>query len=84
MNLEQIDAFREYGELWISLINLLGGEHHGYFLPSDDDRAKDHGRFSFAGLGSEGPLDVAIAVFTFPDWETYEYYGSEAGEALND
>jgi len=78
LNLEQLDAFRRYAELWIRLINRLGGTHHGYFLPSDDEKARDHGRFSFPGMGSEGRRDVAIAVFSFPDWETYELYRREA------
>ena len=78
LNLDEIDAFRQYAQLWIRLINRLGGEHHGYFLPTDDDKAKDHGRFSFPGMGSEGPSDVAVAVFSFPDWDTYEFYRLEA------
>ena len=46
----------------------------------DDENAKNHGRFSFPGMGSEGPADVAVAVFSFPDWETYEFYRLEAGK----
>jgi len=80
LDLDQIDAFEAYARLWIRLINRLGGVHHGYFLPSDDPKAKDHGRFSFPGLGAEGPGDVAVAVFSFPDWETYELYRAEAGK----
>lgn len=80
VNLDEISAFKEYARLWIALINRLGGDHHGYFLPSDDGMAKNHGRFSFPEMGSEGPGDVAVAVFTFPDWETYEFYRSEAGK----
>ncbi len=80
VNLDEISAFEEYARLWIHLINRLGGDHHGYFLPSDDEKAKNHGRFSFPGIGSEGPTDVAVAVFSFPDWETYEFYRAEAGK----
>ena len=80
VNLDEIRAFEEYARLWIHLINRLGGDHHGYFLPSDDEKAKNHGRFSFPGIGSEGPADVAVAVFSFPDWETYEFYRTEAGK----
>ncbi len=78
LKLDEIGAFKEYAQLWIRLINRLGGTHHGYFLPADDEKAKNHGRFSFPGLGSEGPPDVAVAVFSFPDWETYEFYRREA------
>ena len=80
LNMEALPAFEAYARLWIRLIDRLGGRHHGYFLPTDDEKAKDHGRFSFPGMGSEGPGDVAVAVFSFPDWETYEIYRAEAGQ----
>ena len=80
VNLDEVRAFEEYGRLWIRLINRLGGDHHGYFLPTDDEKAKSHGRFSFPGIGAEGPANVAVAVFSFPDWETYEFYRAEAGK----
>ena len=31
----KIDAFEHYGKLWIPLVNKFGGQHHGYFLPSE-------------------------------------------------
>jgi hypothetical protein len=33
LNLDETDAFRQYAQLWIRLINRLGGTHHGYFVP---------------------------------------------------
>lgn len=80
LNMEKLDAFAEYGRIWIDLIQRLGGVHHGYFLPSQDPKAKDHGRFSFAGLGAEGPANVGVAVFSFPDWDAYEHYRAHAGD----
>jgi hypothetical protein len=80
VNLDEIRAFEQYARIWIELTNRLGGDHHGYFLPSDDEKAKNHGRFSFPLIGSEGPTDVAVAVFSFPTWEAYEYYRAEAGK----
>jgi hypothetical protein len=80
LDLDQVGAFEEYARLWIRLIDRLGGNHHGYFLPSDDEKAKNHGRFSFPGMGSEAPPNVAVALFSFPDWETYEFYRAEAGK----
>ncbi len=64
LDLEEIVAFKKYAQLWIHLINQLGGQHHGYFLPSEDERAKNHGRFSFPVIGSEGSSNVAVAIFT--------------------
>lgn len=79
LNMEAIEDFRRYAELWIRLINRLGGIHHGYFLPSDDEKAQENNRFSFPGMGSEGRQDIGIAVFSFPDWDAYEHYRRDAG-----
>jgi hypothetical protein len=78
LDMSQLEAFAEYGRLWMTLIAKLGGTHHGYFLPSQDPKAIGHGRFSFPGIGSEGPANVGVALFSFPDWDTYERYRSEA------
>jgi|SRR5215510_10140420 len=78
LDMHKLDAFAEYGRLWIALITKLGGTHHGYFLPSHDPKAVDHGRFSFPGIGSEGPTNIGVALFSFPDWDTYERYRREA------
>ena len=78
LDMQKLDAFAEYGRLWIALITKLGGTHHGYFLPSLDPKAVNHGRFSFPSIGSEGPANIGVALFSFPDWETYERYRSEA------
>jgi len=29
------EEFEHYAKLWIPLVNKLGGQHHGYFLPSE-------------------------------------------------
>lgn len=79
LDIEKLDAFAEYGRIWIDLIEKLGGKHHGYFLPSQDEVAKAHGRFSFPGIGSEGPTNVGVAIFSFSDWDAYEKYRAEAG-----
>ncbi len=78
LDMDKLDAFAEYGRLWIRLITRLGGTHHGYFLPSRDPLAANHGRFSFPGIGSEGPTNVGVALFSFPDWDTYERYRRDA------
>ena len=71
LDMNKLDAFAEYGRLWIALINRLGGTHHGYCLPSQDPKAAHHGRFSFPSIGSEGPTNIGVTIFSFPDWETY-------------
>jgi hypothetical protein len=77
VDLDKLDAFKEYGRLWVSLISKLGGTHLGYFLPLGEDTPKK-GRISFPGVGSEGPDNVAVAIYGFPDWAMYERYRQEA------
>ena len=76
--MHQLEAFAEYGRLWMALVNRLGGTHHGYYLPNQDPRAANHGRFSFPSLGAEGPTNIGVAIFSFPDWDAYERYRTEA------
>ncbi|MGC4119384.1 MAG: NIPSNAP family protein [Myxococcales bacterium] len=77
LDLQKLPAFEEYGRLWMSLITRLGGTHLGYFLPLGADAARK-GPVSFPGVGSEGPDNVAVALYSFPDWEAYERYRREA------
>lgn len=71
LDLSKLSAFETYARTWIVLIEHYGGIHHGYFIP----RAAPEGvGFSFPGLGYDGPADVAVAMFTFPDEESYRAY----------
>ena len=71
LDLAKLGAFEAYARTWISLIQRYGGIHHGYFIP----RATPDGLgVSFPGLGYDGPTDVAVAMFTFPDEESYRLY----------
>ena len=46
----QLDAFEEYGKRWIGLVNRLGGQHHGYFMPSEGASNVAYALFSFPSL----------------------------------
>ena len=81
LDLQKMDAFTEYGRLWIRAITKLGGTHHGYFVPSQDPEATNHRQFSFPDMGSEGPSNVGVAIFSFPEWEAYERYRREGGSS---
>jgi hypothetical protein len=71
LDLAKLGAFEAYARTWISLIQRYGGIHHGYFIP----RATPDGLgVSFPGLGYDGPTYVAVAMFTFPDEESYRLY----------
>ena len=72
--------FEEYATAWIRLIEKLGGIHHGYFLPELPPSQAHSGHFSFAGLGTEGPPNVGIALYSFQSLEAYETYRKMAAE----
>lgn len=71
LDLAKLDAFETYARAWIPLIERYGGIHHGYFIPRKNP---DEVGPSFPGLGYDGPTDVAVAMFTFPDDESYRLY----------
>ncbi len=71
---ERLSDFEEYASSWIELIEKYGGTHHGYFLPDVQLEAKPDASFSFPELGTEGPNNIAVALFTFPDVKTYDAY----------
>jgi hypothetical protein len=71
LNLNKLSAFESYARTWMMLIERYGGTHHGYFLPRT---APDGAKISFPGLGNDGPRDVAVAMFTFPDEQSYRRY----------
>lgn len=71
---KKINEFKEYAHSWIFLIEKYGGTHHGYFIPGDQDAKFPNATFSHAGLGAEGPKNIAVALFSFPSVEAYESY----------
>lgn len=74
LDLAQLNAFETYARTWISLIERYGGTHHGYFIPRTNP---DEVGPSFPSLGYDGPTNVAIAMFTFPDEASYRLYRKE-------
>jgi hypothetical protein len=76
----KLDKFREYAHSWISLIRKYGGTHHGYFLPGAEGANLPDATFSFPGLGTEGPPNIAVALFSFPSIEVYEQYRRDVSE----
>jgi hypothetical protein len=71
---DKLNEFREYARSWIALIRKYGGTHHGYFVPGGKDDHLPSAAFSFPGLGVEGPPNIAVALFSFPNIEAYERY----------
>lgn len=48
----KLQEFEHYGRLWIALVNRLGGQHHGYFLPSEGANNIALAMFSFPSLAA--------------------------------
>ncbi|PQJ55091.1 NIPSNAP family protein [Psychrosphaera saromensis] len=48
----KLKEFEHYANLWIPLVNKFGGEHHGYFLPSEGANNKALALFSFPSLAA--------------------------------
>ncbi|MEM9402680.1 MAG: NIPSNAP family protein [Pseudomonadota bacterium] len=46
----KVEEFEEYGRRWIHLVNRLGGQHHGYFLPHEGANNVAIAMFSFQSL----------------------------------
>ena len=71
---DKLAEFEEYARTWMRLIEKYGGAHHGYFVA---DETPPSATFSFPAIGKEGPSNVALALFSFPDLESYETYRKE-------
>jgi hypothetical protein len=74
VEMDKLAQFEHYARVWMRLIAKYGGTHHGYFVP---DEAPPSAPFSFPGLGEDGPDNIAVALFSFPNLAAYEKYRSE-------
>ena len=48
----KVKEFEHYAKLWLPLVIKFGGQHHGYFLPSEGDNNRALALFSFASLAA--------------------------------
>jgi hypothetical protein len=80
VDLSKIKDFEKYARLWIGLVEKHGGTHHGYFLPGSDADELPNSSFSFPDIGKNGPNNIALALFSFPNLEQYEAYKKAAAE----
>ena len=46
----EIEAFERFARRWIALVERAGGEHHGYFLPSEGASDVAYALFTFPSL----------------------------------
>ncbi|SFN34861.1 NIPSNAP family protein [Variovorax sp. OV329] len=48
----KLKEFEHYAKLWIPLVDTLGGQHHGYFLPSEGANNIALAMFTFPSLAA--------------------------------
>jgi len=48
----KVADFEQYARMWITLVNRLGGTHHGFLLPYEGANNVAIGSFSFPGLAA--------------------------------
>jgi hypothetical protein len=48
----KLAEFEKYGQMWIALVEKLGGQHHGYFMPSEGANDIALAMFSFPSLAA--------------------------------
>lgn len=52
LNTAKLKEFEHYGKLWIALVEKFGGQHHGYFLPSEGANDIALALFTFDSLAT--------------------------------
>lgn len=57
----KISEFEEYARLWIPIVNRMGGNHHGYFLPSEGANNIAFALFSFPSLAAYEEYRIKMA-----------------------
>jgi NIPSNAP len=73
----KIQEFEHYGRLWIGLVNRLGGNHHGYFLPSESANDIALALFTFPSLSAYEAYRQKAA--GDPECQAAIAYGKETG-----
>jgi hypothetical protein len=48
----KLAEFEKYGRMWIPLVERFGGQHHGYFMPSEGANNIALAMFSFPSLAA--------------------------------
>ena len=52
INPAEVDAFERFATRWIALVERAGGQHHGYFLPSEGASDIAYALFTFPSLAA--------------------------------
>jgi hypothetical protein len=76
----RIDAFERFGRAWIALVDRHGGQHHGYFLPSEGASDRALALFSFPSLAEYESYRTLFGVD--PDFIAADRISDESGCVL--
>lgn len=79
VDLSKLSEFETYARAWAMLVERYGGLHHGFFVPRETPKDVPA---SFPEVGHDGPNDVAIALFSFPNESCYLSYRERASADL--
>jgi|TARA_R110002012_G_scaffold123579_3_gene274074 uncharacterized protein (DUF1330 family) len=52
IDMHKIPEFEDYARRWIPIVNRMGGDHHGYFLPHEGASNIAYALFSFPSLAA--------------------------------
>ena len=55
----KLAEFEHYAKLWIKLVNKFGGQHQGYFLPSEGENDLAIAIFTFSSLAAYEDYRIA-------------------------
>jgi len=58
----KLAEFEDYAQLWIPIVNRMGGQHHGYFLPHEGANNVAVALFSFPSLAAYEDYRKQMAV----------------------
>ena len=73
----RIDAFERFAKRWIALVERSGGEHHGYFLPSEGASDIAYALFTFPSLAAYEEYRTNFGVD--PDFIEIDRFRDESG-----
>ena len=71
----KLEEFERYGRLWIGLVEKLGGDHHGYFMPSEGANNIALAMFSFPSFAAYEQYRAQMMVD--PECQAANQYGRD-------
>ena len=76
----KVDAFERFARRWIALVERAGGQHHGYFLPSEGASDIAYALFTFPSLAAYEQYREGFG--SDPDFQAADRIREESGCVL--